>query len=119
MKFQITYRGRLLVTPECPGESIDHDAEVERVFDETMGELVALGSIDPSVTGNIATGEIEISVVAEGDGDDKSDFVSAFGKADTCIQLALRVAKVGTPGWHDNQVTIEFDNWEADRILVS
>jgi hypothetical protein len=119
MKIQITIRGRLIVTPDHPGEAVDHDAEIERVFDETMAELVALACIDPSVTGSIATGEIEISVVAETPGDDLTQFRAAIDKADTCIQLALQVARVGTPDWKDQQVTIEIDNIEADRILIS
>jgi hypothetical protein len=114
MKFEITYRGQLEATPEFPGEDFDRDAVIERAFDETMRELVKLDCADPSVSGSISSGDIEISVVAEGD-----DHVAAFAQADPCIRAALHAAGVGTKGWETQScITVEFSNYDAEPVPV-
>ncbi len=93
MKIEVTFRGRLTVTPEYDGEVFDHDEEVERAFDGTINELVVLGVEDPSVAGSLTSGEVEIMLTVEAE-----SVVHAFPLADSAVRSALQAAGVHTPG---------------------
>lgn len=94
MKLEVVYQGSLLVDPAFEAGTPDPEAEIERLFDATMAELVALGAEDPSVCGTITTGTIEISVTV-----DAESLTSAVNAVDTMIRAALHAAGVTTAGW--------------------
>ena len=115
MKFEVTMVGTVTVTPEYEGEVFDHDEIVERTFDRTMAELTKLANIhDPSVSGTITTGEIEVSVVVEAE-----DFIQAIQIGDPAIRTAFHAADTSTEGWDDVPLPlrVQWHRVEADDLV--
>lgn len=113
---EVVYEGVLSVTPDHEGEELDAHRIVEEVFDTAMRELLELdGVTDPSVTGSIASGTLEISLVTEG-----ATFPAAVSNADAAIRAALHAAGVCTPEWEhpvDRGYVVEWQQQhsQADR----
>ena len=91
-KYEVTLRGGLTWEDDGEPAPVDPDAEMERTFDVTMRELVKLaGLLDPLMSGSVATGLFEVTVVVKADTED-----AAAEIADSAIRSALHAAGVGT-----------------------
>ncbi len=102
MKIEVSFTGRLTVEPEYHGEVFDTDAEVERVLSAMTAELLKLVE-DPVVTGSLATGAVEVTMLAEGPSLD--DAVS-FGAS--ALRSALHSADCYTEGWKVTPMRVEW-----------
>jgi hypothetical protein len=93
VKYEVTLRGSLSPSPDDDGEPQD---VFERAFDRTMVEMLKLRDLeDPSVSGSIASGEIELAAAV-----DAEDYGSAVSKADAAMRAALHAAEIGTQIWN-------------------
>lgn len=91
---ELTWSGRIEVTPEYDGEVFDASEEIEKVFTATMRELVLLNVPDPSVTGSVQTGEFEVTCLVS-----EISLVDAITVLDPTVRAALHAAEVATPEW--------------------
>jgi hypothetical protein len=94
MRCEITYVGNLVVHPDYEGEQFDPETEIERCFERTMDELLKLGVDDPSVSGSVASGDVEISFTVTG-----ADTAEAFQIAETTMRTVLLAAGIATSDW--------------------
>jgi len=108
VNLEITYSGVIQFVPE-PQDGFDRDREVESVFEATMRELVKLGVSDPSVSGSIASGEIEISCLVTA-----PSLLDAINEVDPCVRSALHAATVATPTWEQDRLRVELTHFAAD-----
>jgi hypothetical protein len=117
VKFEVTFTGSLIWEPG-PGESLEQrDPEFETVFAVTMEELIALAVEDPSVTGSIATGTMEISLLV-----DAADPAIAIEIANGTIRSALHCAGVFTPSWEysaPTRIAVTWHKVEADEPVAA
>ncbi len=124
MKLEVTYRGTLTVEPEYSGETFDRDEVVEGVFTLAMRDLVDQGVEDPSVSGSIAQGTVEISVTVEAPTRNE-----ALARADAAVRAALHAAGACTDEWvatpgdvrvvgHESWIIrVDFSETSLDRLL--
>lgn len=82
-----TFLQRFQVAPVNPERL---SAQCGRIMDE----LVGMGVTDPLISGTMATGEVEISVVV-----DAESHYEAAGTALGLIRTAIHAAEGGTPAW--------------------
>lgn len=91
---EVTHAGHVDVDDDDLAGGRTRSSVLEAAFDATMEELVRLGATDPSVTGAVATGEMEITVTVEA-----ASPSEAVAKADAIIRAALHAAGLATPEW--------------------
>lgn len=91
MRLEVASRGLLTLTPDQPDEVMDAEAVLERTFDAVLEGMFELDAIDPSVSGSIAHGDIELSVTVEAE-----SFEQAMQMAYVLFRTALHAAGVGT-----------------------
>ena len=96
MQIEVVYTGQLLPSD---GEVLT-EAAIEGAFNGTMEELLKLDDVaDPSVSGSLTSGHMEITCLVESDAEPEDLPLKALQAADTAIRTALHAAGVGTPGW--------------------
>lgn len=91
IEVEVTYEGLIEVHP---AEGCDTADEVEHAFSAAMRELIRLGTIEPSVSGSLASGRMEIRCVGRG-----HSLEAVLSKVDATVRSALHAAKVATPEW--------------------
>ena len=68
MKFEVTYTGTLTASPGPQAEGFDPAEAIDQALDLTMEELLALPDVeDPSVSGTLATGAVDVTVSVDAD----------------------------------------------------
>jgi hypothetical protein len=114
VKFEVTYYGQFVCSPEFDGEVYDDAEEIEKGFDGTMRELAALNVEDASVSGSIASGDIEISGVFEGD-----THADAVSTADVAFRSAFHAAGVFTREWEtdNHRLWLRIEKIEAGDLV--
>lgn len=96
MHFVVKLHGRVTVKAS-DGQAIgDADEILEQHLDSVMDELGVLDAQDPAIAIEMATGEVQISVLVE-----TSDPVEAVRLASGIIRTAIHAAGGSTPNWPD------------------
>ena len=115
MKYEITLRGTLVVTPELGDEPAGNTDDILRcAFEQTMDEMLKLPDLqDPSVSGAVAQGEIVLAATVDG-----ADYGDAVKTGDTAMRTALHAAGIGTEAWNHlpRHIRIECTKVEAEEL---
>lgn len=115
MKVEVVSNGQLIVSPEYDGEVYDEADEIKRAFDRMMVALLGMDEVeDPSVSGSLASGEIEVALTVKAESQE-----SALEQANAAIHRAFHAADVRTPDWHSARKGLESRvayRWHETRL---